>query len=105
MHLGIPDKTARKRTVTLYIDTSEFMEAADIAGKDEWHLLLVNRSGNILWHTTDRFNKTKGEAFLNGNWSKPVKEIKPSISADKKKVFRFFFQVARNEEGNCDHDY
>ena len=64
MRAGIPDETARERTVTLYIDTSEFMEAADIPGKDEVPILLVNRSGDILWRTTDRFDETKGEALL-----------------------------------------
>jgi len=64
MRAGIPDETARERTVTLYIDTSEFMKATDIPGKDEVHVLLVNRSGDILWRTTGRFDETKGETLL-----------------------------------------
>lgn len=64
MRAGIPDETARERTVTLYIDTSEFMVAADIPGKDQVHILLVNRSGDILWRTVGRFDATKGEALL-----------------------------------------
>jgi len=64
MRAGIPDETARERTVTLYIDTSEFMEATDIPGKDEVHVLLVSRSGDILWRTTGQFDETKGETLL-----------------------------------------
>jgi len=64
MRAGIPNETARERTVTLYIDTSEFMEATDIPGQDEVHILLVNRSGDILWRTTGRFDETKGETLL-----------------------------------------
>jgi hypothetical protein len=64
MRAGIPDETARERTVTLYIDTSEFMEVTDIPGKDEVHILLVNRSGDILWRTTGRFDETKGETLV-----------------------------------------
>jgi hypothetical protein len=64
MRAGIPDETARDRTVTLYIDTNEFMEATDILGKDDVHILLVNRSGDILWRTTGRFDETKGETLL-----------------------------------------
>jgi len=64
MRAGIPDETARERTVTLYIDTKSFMEATDIPGKDEVHILLVNRGGDILWRTTGRFDETKGEALL-----------------------------------------
>ena len=65
MRAGIPDETARERTVTLYIDTRKFMDATDIPGKDEVHVLLVNRSGDILWRTTGRFDETKGEELLN----------------------------------------
>jgi len=64
MRVGIPDETARERTVTLYIDTSKFMEVADIPGKDEVHVLLVTRNGDILWRTTGRFDETKGEELL-----------------------------------------
>jgi len=64
MRAGIPDQTARERTVTLYIDTGRFMEATDITGKDAVHIMLVNRSGDILWRTTGRFDETKGESLL-----------------------------------------
>jgi hypothetical protein len=64
MRAGIPDETARDRTVTLYIDTKKFMEAADIPGKDAVHILLVNRSGDILWRTTGQFDEMKGQALL-----------------------------------------
>lgn len=64
MRAGIPDETARERTITLYIDTDKFMDATDILGKDEVHVLLVNRRGDILWRTTGRFDETKGEELL-----------------------------------------
>jgi hypothetical protein len=64
MRAGIPDETARERTVTLYIDTRKFMEATDIPGKDAVHILLVNRSGDILWRATGRYDEMKGEELL-----------------------------------------
>mgnify|MGYP001817003203 CR=1 FL=1 len=64
MRAGIPDETARERTVTLYIDTRKFMDATDIPAKDEVHVLLVNRNGDILWRTTGRFDETKGAALI-----------------------------------------
>ena len=64
MRAGIPDETARARTVTLYIDTGEFMKATNIPGKDEVHILLVNRNGDILWRTTGLFDDSEGEALL-----------------------------------------
>ena len=64
MRAGIPDETARERTVTLYIDTDKFMDATDIPSKNEVHVLLVNRNGDILWRMTGPFDETKGESLL-----------------------------------------
>lgn len=64
MRAGIPDQTARERTVTLYIDTAQFMQATDIPSKNDVHTLLVNRSGDILWRTTGSFDQEKGASLL-----------------------------------------
>lgn len=60
MRAGIPDPKARSRTVTLYIDLDEFMQATAIDGKQDVHTLLVNREGEILWRTTGRYDEEKG---------------------------------------------
>ncbi len=64
MRAGIPDQTARERTITLYIDTSKFMSAVDIPDKNEVHILLVNRAGDILWRATGDFDGAKGQELL-----------------------------------------
>ena len=64
MRAGIPDPKARQRTVTLYIDTESFRRSLDIPGKDEVHILLVDRAGNILWRTTGDFDLDKGQALV-----------------------------------------
>jgi hypothetical protein len=64
MRAGIPDPKARSRTITLYIDTASFMQATDISGKEEVHILLVDREGRILWRTTGDFNDQKGQDLL-----------------------------------------
>jgi hypothetical protein len=64
MRAGIPDQTSRERTVTLYIDIPEFQKAIGISGKDEVHILLVNRNGDILWRTTGRLDNEKEESLL-----------------------------------------
>ncbi len=64
MRAGIPDPTARQRTVTLYIDTAAFRQATAIPGTDEVHTLLVNREGDILWRTTGDFDDEKGAALV-----------------------------------------
>jgi hypothetical protein len=64
MRAGIPDPKARQRTVTLYIDTDSFMEATEIPNKNDVHILLVNRDGEILWRTTGDFEEGKGADLL-----------------------------------------
>ncbi len=64
MRAGIPDPKARQRTVTLYIDTESFRRSLDIPGKDQVHILLVDRAGNILWRTTGDFDLDKGQALV-----------------------------------------
>lgn len=64
MRAGIPDQTARERTITLYLDTQRFRQVLDIPGRDEVHILLVNREGEILWRTTGVYDAQKGEALL-----------------------------------------
>ena len=63
MRAGIPDPKARERTVTLYVDLAQFMQATGIAGKNDVHILLVDHSGNILWRTTGVFDAEKGQAL------------------------------------------
>lgn len=64
MRAGIPDETARRRTVTLYIDLETFMAATDIPDRDAVHILLVNRDGDILWRDTGPYNEAKGASLL-----------------------------------------
>jgi hypothetical protein len=64
MRAGIPDQTARERTVTLYIDLPKFMRATGIPDNRSVHILLVDRAGEILWRTTGKFTPEKGEELL-----------------------------------------
>ena len=61
MRAGIPDPKARERTVTLYIDLDEFMQATEIAGKENVHTMLVNRKGEILWRTVGPYDEMQGD--------------------------------------------
>ncbi len=63
MRAGIPDPMARERTVTLYVDRDQFMQATGIAGKNDVHILLVDRTGNILWRTVGVFDEEKGQSL------------------------------------------
>jgi len=64
MRAGIPDETARQRTVTLYIDKTAFKEALNIPNEDDIYLFLVDREGNILWRVNGEYTPEKGEPLL-----------------------------------------
>ncbi|MFX0077704.1 MAG: hypothetical protein ACFE8O_00540 [Candidatus Hermodarchaeota archaeon] len=65
MRDGIRDKEMRARTITLYIDKSEFTKALDIPTEDTIYLFLVDCDGNILWRDTGEFSEQKEKAVLN----------------------------------------
>lgn len=64
MRAGIPDQTARQRTITLYLDKELFKSDLDIPSEKDIHLFLVDRDGNILWRNTGEFSEEKAEGLL-----------------------------------------
>jgi len=59
MRAGIPDQTARERTITLYLDKAGFKSALDIPNEDDIHLFLVDQNGEILWRNTGSYSQEK----------------------------------------------
>jgi hypothetical protein len=59
MRRGIPDKSARARTITLYIDKKPFEEALKLPTEKTIYALLVDRSGNVLWRADGVFDEIK----------------------------------------------
>ena len=64
MRAGIPDQTARERTITLYLNKETFKTALDITTEEDIFLFLVDRDGEILWRTTGAYTAEKGEDLL-----------------------------------------
>lgn len=64
MRAGIPDQTARERTVTLYLDKEKFKEALNIATENDISIFLVDRKGEILWRAQGAFTQEKAEGLL-----------------------------------------
>ena len=64
MRAGIPDQTARERTITLYLDKQAFKSALDIPSEDDIHVFLVNRDGEILWRTAGVYTSDKANELL-----------------------------------------
>jgi hypothetical protein len=63
MRAGIPDRLARERTITLYLDKEAFREALQLPGEDDIHVLLLDRQGWVLWRAEGAFTPDKGESL------------------------------------------
>ena len=60
---GIPDKTVRARTITLYLDVKRFNAALNLPTIDSIYALLVDRQGEILFRADGDYSPEKGEAL------------------------------------------
>ena len=49
MRSGITDSTARRRTVTVYVDREQFIHELAIPDLSDIHVLLLDDSGRVLW--------------------------------------------------------
>lgn len=63
MRRGIPDKKARERTITLYIDKKPFEESLQIPTEKTVYAILVDRSGEVLWRADGNFDEQKAEGL------------------------------------------
>ena len=61
MRGGIPDKSTRARTITVYIDKRRFRDALDIPDEDEIQVLLLDNSGEVIWRTLGEFSQEKAD--------------------------------------------
>jgi hypothetical protein len=63
MRNGIPDKKARERTITLYIDKEPFKRLLQIPDEKKIYDMVVDRSGNVLWRATGGYDEAKGKSL------------------------------------------
>ena len=63
MRAGIPNPKARERTVTLYLDKTNFRAALGIPHEQSICVLLLTSAGKVLWKTEGEFTTEKGEAL------------------------------------------
>lgn len=64
MRAGIPDETARERTITLYLDKTKFKSALNITSEDDIYLFLVSKDGEILWQVTGQYTPEKAKELF-----------------------------------------
>ena len=63
MRAGIPDRKARERTSTLYLDKAPFMDQLQLTTQDDIQVLLISDSGQVLWRGSGIFSSEKGKAL------------------------------------------
>ncbi len=63
MRRGIPDQSARARTLTLYLDKSSFKTSLKIDGEKTIYALLVNRAGQVLWRAEGDYDDSKAASL------------------------------------------
>jgi len=63
MRRGIPDRKARERTITLYLDKKPFCEALNISDQKKIYAFLVDRTGNVLWRSEGDFDEKKAASL------------------------------------------
>jgi len=64
MRAGIPDKSVRERTITLYTNKNLFEKQLNIKSEDTIYLFLIRKDGEILWKNKGQFEQQKGEELL-----------------------------------------
>jgi hypothetical protein len=63
MRRGIPDRKARQRTITLYLEKKPFCDALGIEDQRKIYEFLVDRSGKVLWKAEGDFDEAKGASL------------------------------------------
>ena len=64
MRAGIPDQTARERTITFYLDKELFKKALGITTEETIQIFLIDRQGNILWQEDGLFSVEKNQSLI-----------------------------------------
>jgi hypothetical protein len=59
MRAGIPDRSTREATITLYTDKRAFRQALNIPNEDTIHLLIVDRQGRVHARVEGRYAPEK----------------------------------------------
>jgi hypothetical protein len=63
MRAGIPNPKTRERTITLYLDKSDFRAALDMKDEEHIYVLLVDRQGNEFFRARGPYSR-EGDADL-----------------------------------------
>ena len=76
MRAGIPNPKTRERTITLYLDKSDFRAALDMTDEEHIYVLVVDRQGKEFFRTRGPYNN-EGEAALRQALSQLIPKMEP----------------------------
>jgi len=63
MRAGIPNPKTRERTITLYLDKSDFRSALDMKDEEHIYVLVVDRQGKEYFRSRGSYDQAKGAAL------------------------------------------
>lgn len=63
MRAGIPNPATRARTITLYLEKSDFREALEIPDESTIWAYLFDKEGRVLWRISGKFSQESGLAL------------------------------------------
>lgn len=63
MRAGIPNPKTRERTITLYLDKSDFRAALDMADEEHIYILVVDRQGKEFFRARGPYNRESDAAL------------------------------------------
>ncbi len=63
MRAGIPDPTARERTITLYTDKEAFRRSLGLLREETIYAVLFDRQGRVYWRAEGEFSAEKGDSL------------------------------------------
>jgi len=64
MRFGIQDKIARKRTITVYTNRTEFFRIMNMSGK-KIYTLILDKEGNVIWRAEGLANEANIKSLEN----------------------------------------
>ena len=76
MRAGIPNPKTRERTITLYLDKSDFRAALDMTDEEHIYVLVVDRQGKEFFRARGPYSR-EGEAALRQALSGLIPKMEP----------------------------
>lgn len=64
MRAGIPNRTTRQKTITLYLDKHSFRSHLGIRDEETIWLLWIDQQGHVLWRVEGAFTPEKGRELI-----------------------------------------